>query len=122
MREIKFRAWVKSQDRMIDWDSGNDNVLRYFNQMLDDSEDTIIMQFTGIKDQRGTEIYEGDVVFNHSVSVEKTGEVIFSDIHHAYIIEYPRTHRDNWEFMHGDEHNLEVKGNIYQNPEIANKR
>ena len=71
-REIKFRVWDSFGKEMIYIDDlywfeenyyhSNDSHRR------DDSE---LMQYTGLKDSKGTEIWEGDVV-----AVENEGDVI----------------------------------------------
>ena len=66
MREIKFRAWDKKLkefndilrmtldgDRIEEDDYGN---------MPNMKDDIILMQYTGLKDKNGKEIYEGDIV------------------------------------------------------------
>jgi uncharacterized phage protein (TIGR01671 family) len=64
MREIKFRAWDKTSNRMGAvyslHQSGSCHV-RDGNLLLNKDE-CELMQFTGLKDKNGKEIYEGDIV------------------------------------------------------------
>lgn len=69
MREIKFRAWDGEKmftpssinfknDTLWVCDSHGDNKLEY--EMINPRAE--LMQFTGLKDKNGKEIYEGDIV------------------------------------------------------------
>ncbi len=64
MREIKFRAWDTTGDKWIT------NIILYFeNNILNNiiefgigiKDKVKLMQFTGLKDKNGKEIYEGDI-------------------------------------------------------------
>jgi uncharacterized phage protein (TIGR01671 family) len=54
MREIKFRAWDLISKKMV-------QVIHFYNHN-DVYPDYIFMQYTGLKDANGKEVYEGDVV------------------------------------------------------------
>ena len=69
-REIKFRAWDTVNKLWLNYSHYPlltlDGKLCHFTNGhvvdLDKSEDVVLMQYTGLKDRYGKEIYEGDIV------------------------------------------------------------
>lgn len=113
MRDIKFRAW--SGDRMITpavWI--NDSNLPSYS--LGSAPVAPLMQFTGLRDCNGVEIYEGDIVRDH-VGI---GIVKYSDKHCAFRVSYGDG-LAKWfydYYLNGERESIEVIGNIHQNPEL----
>lgn len=56
-REIKFRVWDN-----VDYMSSPFNLFDVQSGMIEFTSDVVIMQYTGLKDKNGKEIYEDDVV------------------------------------------------------------
>ncbi len=122
-REIKFRAWDKSEKIM--YSSNCINLLIYFNGQLQSSNEygkllgTIntpkmkIMQYTGLKDKNGKEIYEADIIKNTQGYLEEVAFVNGS--FQTASIKYPNA---NLHLLDTYSEYIEVIGNIYENPEL----
>lgn len=112
MREIKFRVWHKKDKEMLVFLSGfdyNTNILSVL-QTIQEWEIYQVMQFTGLKDKNGKEIYEGDIVKYDDE--EDLFEIIWSKEDAGLKIK-----SGNYINLIEPEY-LEVIGNIYENPEL----
>src|SRR3990167_612520 len=118
MREIKFRAWDGSQmrykfllhntnGRLAGLDMGGATI------SLEWKHGWEIMQYAGLKDKNGKEIYEGDI-FNQGDKKIK------------YLVEWVDTGfkgkqlgtNTSWVGLEFHQRFIEVIGNIYENPEL----
>lgn len=121
MREIKFRVWYKSKMWLPDGlQSYSDFMVSAFGGVFFMNEpgyhngkdhSAILMQYTGLKDKNGKEIYEGDIVKYDQV--ERFGE---SRNNYQTTVEY----KDYGFFCSCLIENIEVIGNIYENPDLLN--
>ena len=109
MREIKFKAWDKKEKRFLTQKEMTEIGGFYYTYGVDpDPEEYVLMQFTGLKDKNGKEIYEGDIL------QDKFGNkdiVRYSSFHDAGID--VQGLGCGVSFDKG-----EVIGNIYENPEL----
>ena len=130
-REIKFRVWDHNTNTMmipdyfefydgkIGWIeavreagpvSGNDGCPDQFE----------IMQYTGLHDKNGREIYEGDVV--RSSSIRQREKSFVGDVHYGQVDPSFTIHDKDGHYFRlyssGEYRTYEVIGNIYENPEL----
>jgi len=129
MREIKFRAWWRDAKLMSDvtalgngWVKFDVAVISdipghtYEVQVLDEGEYDL-MQFTGLLDRNGVEIYEGDIVscfdtaggkvYDHEVKIPQFFQEIWCE-----------TEWDERKKERTNRTKVEVIGNICENPDL----
>ena len=154
MREIKFRAWDKKYEVMrpvieyfrpykyipVTTEAGyqsirsevGDEVFWGFGTPEAGEEGYIIMQYTGLKDANGKEIYEGDIILFRDIK----HKVVFIDQHNNdrytlnptmlfFGLELEPSKQDREDkllyvqtFEWDDQEYYKVIGNIYENPEL----
>ena len=120
MKELKFRAWDKEQKCMVARCFG------WLRNVLDigTEKDRIIlaqtefelMQFTGLHDKNGKEIYESDILKDK----DNIGIVFWNDLRAMFGIDPSITDKPSAKFIapFDDWSDWEVIGNIYENKEL----
>lgn len=120
MREIKFRAWHEHGKRMV-YGPSDDIVNPSWVLAMCSANNIEPMQYTGLKDHNGKDIYEGDIVTarKESNTAEFTGYVHY--VNSQYFVNYIgyESYYQTLIYLHGFEYKpIEVIGNIYENPEL----
>lgn len=130
MRTVKFRAWDKSKNDWIRW-LGNKITEFTPDMFLDDNtctespDDIVWVEYTGLTDKNGKEIYEGDIVRIEGGFVSALGVTNIDEVHEVKFGQY----RNGGEYKVGHVSTgygwiettsswLEVIGNVYENPEL----
>jgi len=130
-REMKFRAWHKANNTMLDLEKLTPLAIHTKLQkaggglFIPKSNALVIMQFTGLLDKNGKEIYEGDIILNPlSTKPEDKGFLVSWMVHGFYLSNVRGNmfeHEEN-KFIPFDniETNFEIIGNIYEHPNLLN--
>lgn len=120
MREIKFRYWDKENNEMI-----NADVLAFeeYLPVADHLNQEGIMQYTGMKDVNGVEIYEGDIL-QPSNNEKKIFTVVWREGEsgfkrkYSYVRKYQREEYEGTSYLPIYPNGHKVIGNIHENPEL----
>lgn len=127
MREIKFRVWtgeiiLNAQDEfMLSFGAENPELYVHLSDgEFDDVRVESVMQYTGLKDKNGEEIYEGDILGLHRAGRpdEPIGFVKYDNDLCAFVID---KYNGGWEFLYKEIDNhptLKTIGNIYETAEL----
>lgn len=135
MREIEFRAWLKKDKKMVEVKSlhfGTKKIMYGYSESshcygnvtckFDDCE---LMQFTGLTDKNGKQIFEGDIVTFEDGGCYPSEDEVYTNVgvvvYGGYM--FTITNRETVEMgdlvdCSEDTLECEVIGNIYDNPEL----
>lgn len=119
-RELKFRAWDDLDKEM--YYEFEQSYTDYVVNIFSDEEGNLLcgllydkgkrelelMQFTGLKDKNGKEIYEGDIIQNNALKEQDK----------TWVIEFDRGCFGSHKMALRAMINMEIIGNIYENPEL----
>ena len=135
MREIKFRAWHKEKKLMLDVatiefrEDGTCEGARCNHPLIHGGnwyyyldEDIKLIQYTGLKDKNGKEVYEGDIVECYVDGIKEISKVEFFE--GCFCIRAKNNDPDYIPCLCTVDTNqtLEIIGNIYENPELIEGR
>lgn len=141
-REIKFRAWINNK---MDYDPSGSECCGEFSPINYPIEEIqkkggVVMQFTGLLDKRGKEIYEGDVVKGGivvgyspdgdceslvsptQVFEEVVAVVVWDSCRLTYKLKRKKGERAVFMPSLFEIEDAEVIGNIYSTPELLEKQ
>ena len=129
MREIKFRAWIESTKNMMYLDFKNKNIhqsrmnVALFSDYIREEGWAVLMQYTGLKDKNGKEIYEGDVV---KIDAGYSGDHFYRESLGIITWDEDRWYPNNPKEKDGitwQDFNyrmdVEIIGNVYESPELC---
>ena len=138
MREVMFKAWLKNRKKMV-----KVKAIDFIEEQIRgganwyDFDEVELMQYTGLKDKNGVEIYEGDIIKANPYGNDVVGKVCYTGFAYEVLEKTDNLFEDSgykpmtciesnvlYEAMKGHSlfgNRLEVIGNIYQNPELLEK-
>ncbi len=125
MREIKFRAWAKAEDKMYYADKSDRFRIGFYGCAIYNgdtwADDLVVLQYTGLKDKNGKEIYEGDILQKPILSTSYFSRRLNRQVSNGRnkrktVIWEQSDFKCGWNVVKSNV--WEVIGNIYENPEF----
>ncbi len=125
MRTIKFRAWTGSKmvyntelfDYYAEWGSGSLQAREMFPDAgINEYQTYPLMQYTGLTDKNGKEIYEGDVLtakYAGSSQPAYKNQVVWDGAEYGFSFANAFANAPLWTWE-----DIEVIGNVFENPEL----
>jgi len=133
-RLFKFRVWGKDEleEKYKMFYDDEEILVPYHIGLFGDlnNKDFITMQYTGLKDCKGKEIYEGDILSYKNFTTPKHKGVwhvewnaYFWDVIRHFAPRYEGDKGEGWfegqDFFWKNHEYMEIIGNIYENPELV---
>jgi uncharacterized phage protein (TIGR01671 family) len=118
VRDIKFRAWHEHGKRMV---YGPSDDIRSPSWVLTMCSANKIepMQYTGLIDKDGNEIYEGDIVKSVDEDLKpQIYTIVWSETRACFDMKLGYSARILFPLSHA----MEVIGNIYENPDLLSNQ
>lgn len=130
----KFRAWISTEKRMVETDDllgidyENEEIITqeiYFESGLPverdidnyDFDDIVLMQSTGLKDKKGKEIFEKDILDYNGRKVVVKWHGSYACFIYEFVDEL-KNRTAEWQPLYLSYYHFEVIGNIYENSKL----
>ncbi len=131
MREIKFRAWDSVGNCWLRSELIQDLIAvgipdeprnGIFTIHEYETKRFTIMQFTGLTDRQGVEIYEGDIIRYYNEVNQTYGhddcEVLWNQARCYFELKAAHEYFGHLDISQQEDGRYEIMGNIYENPEL----
>lgn len=125
MREIKFQVWDSERKQMYHMSQNRfsfglfegHRAVSWEDVFAEKHDELIPLQYTGLKDRNGKEIYEGDILQDPT----GVGEVEWVQEHCAFVVFAKNPNKYHSLESDGTLLYSEVIGNIYETPELLHE-